>query len=111
MRLESSYIKTTALGATPAGYKWKDGKCINTLTGAPYPGDQKLSNCYALYGPYKEPTGKTAVFSFLKKTFFGEDVPQGQPLPQASITASSLLVPAVVVVGGVALLLILRKKK
>lgn len=94
---------------TAKPYQWKNGICYNTATGVPYSGDQKLSNCYSLYGPYKAPTGGAAVYDFFKKTFLGEGGQQyaGQP----SITSSSLVMPAVVVVGGVALFLILRKKK
>ena len=120
MQLESNYIRTVtlggyvtmpALGAVPEDYKWKDGICYNIKTGVPYPGNQKLSNCQALYGPYKKPVGWAAVLDFAKKKFLGEDTQQYAEGAEPSITTSSLLVPAVVVVGGVALLLILRKKK
>ena len=100
----------TTGATTTAGYKWKEGICYNTRTGLPYPGNQKLSNCYAFFGPYKEPAGWAAVLDFAKKKFLGEGTQQYAGA-QPSITTSSLLVPAVVVVGGVALFLILRKKK
>jgi hypothetical protein len=112
MKLESSYIRTEQLGALPEDYKWKNGICYNIKTGAPYTGNQRDSNCYSLYGPYKEPTGFAAAASFLKQQAEGliagrQGFQQGVP----STTASNLLVPAVLVVGGIGLLLILKKKK
>lgn len=117
--LESNYIRATSLGATPTKcggsdpkrYQWKEGKCVNMLTGAAYPGDQKLSNCQCLHGNAPAYKGKAGVVNFLKDAFFGGSIQGGQPLPQSSVTAPNLLLPAVAVVGGVALLLILKKKK
>lgn len=110
----NNYVRTGALGAATCGgaspekYKWVNGKCVNMETRAVYPGDQKLSNCQCLHGP--APSRLEQTYSFLKDAFLGGATQTG-PMPQASITAQSLVVPAVVVVGGVALLLILKKKK
>ena len=118
MKLESNYIRTVSLGATPAKcggisptrYQWKQGKCINMLTGVAYSGDQKQSNCQCLHGSAPKIGGKSAVFDFLKDTFTSGGMPTG-PAGAPAITASNLVMPAVVVVGGVAALLLIMKKK
>lgn len=97
-------------GADPTSYKWVDGKCVNTRTGAVYPGDQKLSNCQCLFG---SPPSKTKqIFDFLGGQFLQGGLTTSQPgQPTSSFTASGLVLPAVIVVGGVAALLLVAKKK
>ena len=116
MKLESNYIRTTALGAavcggaSPLDYAWQNGKCRNKKTGVFYPGDQKLSNCHCLFGPAPTRT-QAALDFFLSKTVGGAGTGYQGAAPGSSFTSSGLLVPAIAVVGGVALLLILTKKK
>lgn len=124
-RLESSYFKTEALGATPSAslcsqvnasgnYKWTpEGKCLNTSTGQIYAGKQSDSNCVCL-GPAPKPSsGFSAVWDFTKKALLPGQSSGGEyaPAPDSSFTTSGLLVPAVLVVGGIGLFLILKKKK
>jgi hypothetical protein len=111
---DATYIYQEALGLDlTKKYVWNaECKCINTETGLPYPGDQKLSNCVTFHGACKPPSGISAAFDFLK----GALLPSGQraPIstaPDSSFTAGGLLMPAVLVVGGVGLLLVLKKKK
>jgi len=112
----SNYVKSS-LGASESfknNYQWNSqGVCIEQSTGKPYPGDQKLSNCYGFHGP--PPSGTKGVVNFLtgkaQELIGGFLRPQTTNLPQATHSTSSLVLPAVIVVGGVGLLLILKKKK
>jgi hypothetical protein len=95
-------------------YVWNaDCKCINTETGMPYPGDQRLSNCTTIHGSCKAGSkGGGAVWDFFKQTFLPQTGPgYGGPGGAPTTTASNLLIPAVAVVGVVGLFLILKKKK
>jgi hypothetical protein len=124
MKLESNYIMTEALGASgicdqvkaSGRHRWTpEGKCLNTVTGAVFQGDQRNSNCMCL-GPPPAQSGGAAVFDFFKTTFLpggGAVGPAVGPAgrPSSAFTAQGLLLPAALVVGGVGLLLILKKKK
>lgn len=122
-RLESSYFRTEALGATSictavnrsGDYKWTpEGKCLQISTGQIYPGKQSESNCTCLGPPPKAPSGWSAVATFAKDLLAPRIAPgpgRPAPAPDPSFTASGLVLPAVLVVGGVGLLLVLSRKK
>ena len=118
----SQYVRTNgALGAAydpfqggqASDFKWVPGgptgfTCTNMRTGAPYTGGLTTFPC----GARPSSSGGGAVYDFLKKTFLPQTGPgYGGPGAPPSVTASSLLLPAVAVVGVVGVLLILKKKK